>query len=524
MEQQNTDDKSKKRIEVIKKLEQIESNLPMIEHPRNGRIISDFATELSTELKEKKIIFLQETTNSVVRILETSNTSSIIDLNSKAFIGIIEANLNPYIFTKKEGVVVKTIKSVEEKITKIVLELDVFKNSLDVIKQKLDVPLPIIYKNKLTFVKHGYDERFNSWLSPNSPKISNPNMTLEEANEIFNEMLEGFCFTDSQDRVNAIAGFITPFIKGLSKREDKIYDFKSPLLIYQANRSRAGKDYLAGITGVIYEGNSVTEHPITEQSEEEFSKKIITALLSGKKIYHSGNNKGELNNSVFESAITSNIVSGRKLGGNIQVQLDNFMEYSISANIGFIYTPDIENRAIKIGLFFATEDENSRTFKHINLYDWILERRGDVLSAIYTLIRIWDEKGRPKGSLPFTSFPEWAEICGGIMESCDLGNPCVKYDREDEGGDDMTKDMKILFEEMYDVFGDKYVTLQDIATKRDELKIEAFLELNLYDVIQKRKFFKTISKFIGRELSGILLTVDDKSKKPHRRKLKFSKI
>jgi len=29
-----------------------------------------------------------------------------------------------------------------------------------------------------------------------------------------------------------------------------------------------------------------------------------------------------------------------------------------------------------------------------------------------------------EGSVPFASFPQWAKICGGIMESAGYDNPC----------------------------------------------------------------------------------------------------
>ncbi len=521
MEEKNTDEQNEKKRKVIEKLENIEPKLPMIENPRDGRLITDFIEDCVKLIKPKQIMFFQQDSNEIVQLINNKGNLILSKIDSQTFVTLLEKYMIPYVYnSKKEKKIPRTLPDSN---AKIILASNLIKESLDPIEKLLDVPLPIIYENKLTFVKHGYDNRFKSWLPPNSPKIINPNMTLEEANKIFDNLLGDFCFTESQDRVNAIAGLITPFLKGLSEREDKIYDFKSPLWIYQANRERAGKDCLAGITGMLYEGIARVEDPISATSEEELSKKIVSSLLAGKKIYHSANNRDKLINAVFESATTSNVFSGRRLGKSEQLSLDNYMEYSISANIGFVYTPDIENRSRKIGLFLAMENPNDRVFTHLNLHEWVLKNRGNILSAIYTLIKIWDEKGRPKGTLPFASFPEWAEICGGVMEACEIGNPCVAYKREDVGGDTNTQDAKILFEEMYTAFGDKYILAEDIRNKIIEEKMDIFENINIHELKGKKQFSYILSKFTGRELSSIKLVVEDESQRATRKKYKFTK-
>jgi hypothetical protein len=56
--------------------------------------------------------------------------------------------------------------------------------------------------------------------------------------EIFRRYKE-FCFKDEQDKINAIAGLLTPYLRGLFKN----FNTRTPLFFYMANRERAGKDY-----------------------------------------------------------------------------------------------------------------------------------------------------------------------------------------------------------------------------------------------------------------------------------------
>jgi len=165
---------------------------------------------------------------------------------------------------------------------------------------------------------------------------------------------------------------------------------------------------------------------------------------------HFSNNKGHINNSVFESAITSKFWSDRMLGRNEMVNIPNEIDFSLSGNIGVTYTPDLANRCRFINLFLEIEDANSRKFGNPKLHETILKDRENILSALYSLVRNWYDNGKPEGSIPFTSFSDWAEVCGGIMECAGYNSPCITDKNNLEvAGDSETSDMKQLFEICY---------------------------------------------------------------------------
>ena len=74
---------------------------------------------------------------------------------------------------------------------------------------------------------------------------------------------------------------------------------------------------------------------------------------------------------------------------NLNITLDNEMDFSLSGNVGIGFTADIANRSRFIRLFLDIEDANSREFHNPNLHKWIKENRGLILSALYTLVRNW---------------------------------------------------------------------------------------------------------------------------------------
>jgi len=141
---------------------------------------------------------------------------------------------------------------------------------------------------------------------------------------------------------------------------------------------------------------------------------------------------------------------------------------------------------------------------------------------MFCLVKNWIDKEQPKGSMPFASFPEWANVCGGIMESAGYDNPC-KIDKESLSlaGDKETTDMKQLFEVCFEKYPDKRVGKPGII---EIVKSEELFSYYDFDKNQdKIKFGLQLRKFIGRTLSDINLRIFDDKVRPARQEYIFSK-
>lgn len=503
-----------------------------IELPNDGKLISTFARELSDRTKDENIFFYRPDLKHIVEIFKFKDVNGdyeykgFSELSDKRFITLMERYFNPYsLIHLKNAPDLKITKSIPQNIVKIILESDEFRDTMPVIKRIFDVPIPIIHDGVLTFPKIGYDERFGSWLSHNSPYIEFPEMKLKEAKEILNKMYDGFCFKSEQDRTNSIAALLTPFLKGLFSS----FSTRPPVFFYMANRERSGKDYNAGITGLVYEGSATEQPPLSSNdrnsnSNEEFRKKIMSVMIQGRRRFHSSNNKGLINNAVLESITTAETYSDRLLGKNVISTLDNELDFSLSGNIGTTLTPDMANRSIYINLFLDIEDANKREFDNPNLHGWVLENRNTILSALYCLIRNWVDKKCPDGSIPFASYPQWSKICGGIMEAAELGNPCV---RSDEGFgvslDTETEDMKVLFEMCFEFKPDVWMNKQDIKDIILNSQEETFSYMDWDKKSHQIQFGKKLDRFVGRILSDIRFVVKNNNVRAARREYKFVK-
>ena len=403
---------------------------------KNNYTAGELAVEIANYYKDKNVLFFNFDIREVVRIglvkikikdngeekSEVISLNGFIPINPDEFITFLEKDFDFVEIKEFNGNKFINKKNITTNLSTIILKsFDQFRMNLPPIIKIFNVQMPMIQNNKLVLTERGYDPKLYTWTAEDAPEIKK-DMSVEEAKEVFKTIYGDFCFKEEQDYINAMALQLTPYVRELYKSRST----RTPLGFYIANRERAGKDYCAGITGLIYEGLVIEDMPVSngkENNTEELRKKILSALMVGRNRFHSSNNKGHINNAVLESIITSENVNDRELGKNKMLTFENTLEISLSANTGITYSSDLSRRSIFVNLFFSEEDPNARTFKIPDLHEYVKLHRGNILSANYAFIRNWVEKGMPSCSKPFTSFPEWMRVVGGILETAGIGIP-----------------------------------------------------------------------------------------------------
>lgn len=507
-------------------VEPVKNAKPNVQLPQDNRTVLDFAANLATHFKECNEIFYKVDEKCIVEVteyLDKQLKQLIVGFNTVSpgrLFNIIEWKVNTFntIRVKKQDVMVR--KSANEQMIKLVSTNQAFLKCLHEIKRLLNYPIPFIDSDgKLIIPDKGYDSRYQAYFTPNTPELFL--MSVDEAKMLLYDAIGEFCFKDQRDIDMAIAYIITPMCRGLYRKSTA----RTPLFIIQANRERAGKDYLAGVVGILYEGRAIDDTPLVtgdkgDSNNDEWRKKFTTALRAGRRRIHSSNNRGFLNSAVLEQFLTSEVWIDRQLGGNVSLELNNEVDVSLSANIGLTYTPDLWFRARPINLFYGEENPNERVYKRTDLWGYIGDNRGKLLSAIYTLIKIWFDAGRPKSTIPFTSFPEWSRVVGGIMEYHNIGNPCVQIEDDGIGGDKETQSMKELFKFMAEYQHNhqetKGFTVNDIRRIIIEAQssedFEGFAGWDLNDKSYQTKFGIQIKRYVNRSFNCKSLLLGENSK------------
>ncbi len=504
------------------------SNIPFVQLPQENKVIvSSFIIEIVKLLKPTDCFF-RVADNSVVEIINNEMRT----VTSARMVSLIETVCIPCIevynkYTKNDEL---HKKSASEQLCKILLASPVLQNGLKRIEKILSVPIPILKDGKIVFPKKKYNPDLKLWLNINAPEITNPNMKLEDAKKILGDIFEEFCFKDDleEDKTKALLALLTPYLRGVYAS----WNVRTPVFIYFANRERAGKDYLAAIRILVFEGAATEEPPISTGkkdggSNDELRKKFLSTLMKGSGFMHFSNNKGFIDNATFEQFATAAVYEDRILGKNDMAAFENNIELSLSANTGTTMTADLGHRSIIINLFLGMEDINKRKFNKPNLHEEIKKDRGLILSALYCLVMNWADRYMVEGTELFSSFPEWAKIGGGILEAAGYINPLKNVEIEEVGMDDETTDMKTFFEFMHEHYADEWknkTELRNIILDDDELGSSIFGWMDLSNTPGKIKFGFLIDKYSGRVFDSVLMKRDETVKRKSRQKIIFTKV
>jgi DNA polymerase I len=388
-----------------------------------------------------------------------------------------------------------------------------FRRQLPDIIRILDIQLPVMLPGgDIVFPASGYDPRFQSYLDPEAPPVRP--MPFEKAVGLLREMLSEFGWKNAQSLVHALARIITPFCRGLMG-----WDARFPLWHFSGNRPRTGKDYLAGLPQIIFEGRTCEDAPLERESEET-RKRITAALMAGRRTMHFANCQGHIQDAALIGAVTSKTFAARNLGSTearADLTLPNELEFSLSANVGLTFREDVEPRTRRIDLVLFQDNPNGRPFRRPNLHEWVMAMRSEMMSAIAALVKRWIDAGCPSGPTPFNSFPEWSRVVGGIMNACNLGDPCLPHEEDGGvGGDLRERAMRALYRIGRENYPEGWVEKGDLfkiialADDEDLGFFGGFDGENAHKT--KTRIGKTIGQYAGRELSGTVMEVNPSSK------------
>lgn len=320
------------------------------------------------------------------------------------------------------------------------------------------IPTPYLRDKKLVYPKVGYDFVLQTWMDESTVRI-HP-MPLEDAKRLLTQIYAEFCFEREQDAINAIAALLTAYTRTLLPKTTT----RTPLFIYLGNREGCGKDYCAGITGLIMEGKDIQDAPPREHGDgdDELRKHVVANLLLGRQRMHLANVKGSLESPILEWLLTNEEIPHRKLGTERILLIPNTSDYSLSGNLGIVYSADLARRSISVRFHYAGEDINSRVFRNPDLHGWILENRADIVSALAALVQHWYDSGMPKCSQPFAAFPQWMAIVGGIMEAAGWPAPKSNLVADGVSGDRETQSMRELISVGYTLWPETQVSKKDL--------------------------------------------------------------
>lgn len=290
-----------------------------------------------------------------------------------------------------------------------------FTSKLRPLKRIHSPRLPVLRSDRtIELLPTGYDPETRI-LTLGTPAFQE-NMTVSDARAVIDDLLSEFEFGDeTRSRAVSVAGLVGMVGIGLLPSGSL-----RPVFIVTKNAEGAGATTLARcIVWPIVGSAAATTLP---DEDAETRKLLLTAALDARPAVILDNVKHKIGGAALEAFTSASVYEGRRLGANESIRCPHSTTVICTAN-GASVTPDMRRRSLFIELHLSVERAEDRRFRRPITDSVLSEFRPQVLAAVWALIRHWDEIGRPAPSRTHSSFPEWAQVVGGIVESSGYGCP-----------------------------------------------------------------------------------------------------
>jgi hypothetical protein len=423
---------------------------PKVQLPGDGRVLSDTAAEVGALLKDEDIfrrgslVFHPPKTEREFQPMTADTFRSWAEQHLLCF----KLRMTPF----RE--LVRVIRTMSTSDAEGILASPQFLAPLREVERFNPVRMPVRRASgEIVLLPEGYDAPSLTFTA--SAGIEVPEMTLDEARTLIDKLLGEFAFgDDGRSKAVAVTTMLTVFGIGLLPPLAL-----PPAFIFLANREGAGKTLLAKVCTIPVLGYAPTA--AWAKSDEEMDKRLLAAVMGGLPVLILDNVRGHISSGPLELFLTNSHFKGRILGQSKEFMGRKSTVVFLTAN-GATVSPDMRRRALFCELFLGVERAEDRTFQTRLEAPLLLRARGRILSALWSLIRAWDQAGRPKPTRLNSGFADWSEIFGGIVEHAGYGCALETPDIEAAGDTDLA-DMAALVQRIAQDHGGEPVGFTELV-------------------------------------------------------------
>jgi putative DNA primase/helicase len=243
----------------------------------------------------------------------------------------------------------------------------------------------------------------------------------QAALQLLLELLEEFPFVADVDRAVAVAGLMTPVLRGAIA--------VAPLFFYRTPESGTGKSYLVKLTGALATGRL----PIplaSSQNPEEMEKRLTAALVEAAPILNLNNLDFDLESALLCQMVTEGIVKIRPFRQNeVQLECDcrAITAYANGNNIRIV--GDLVRRTVTGRMDAKMENPETRPFKREPV-TMVLRERGKYLAAVFTIVRGYIAAGCPAqaDAANVAGFEQWSRLVRYPLLWLGMADPIVSME------------------------------------------------------------------------------------------------
>ncbi len=245
---------------------------------------------------------------------------------------------------------------------------------------------------------------------------------------ILDELYCDFPFADQASRANTIALMLTPFVRPLIQGA-------TPLHTIDASTPGTGKTLLADIASMPFISSGPTIMT-AGRDDDEWRKRITAKLMNAPSHILIDNVKNKLTSGDLSAALTAHEWEDRILGQSATIRLPVKCTWIATGN-NLELSDEIVRRSVWIRLEANVERPwERRGFKHENLRGWVQKHRGELVTALLTLVQRWLADGKPEeNDVILGGYEEWVKVIGGILKATGidgfLENATMLYEQLD---------------------------------------------------------------------------------------------
>jgi hypothetical protein len=319
---------------------------------------------------------------------------------------------------------------------------------------------PILRADGTLLAESGYDEHTRLYVEGRFPALPLPDqITLDDAKaaaEVLLEPFREFPFVDEQlDRSVLLAYMLTLALRPQLPT--------APLFCISATTPGTGKGLVVEVCNLLVRGrDAATMPPVQGSGGEEEMRKRLTALLSGGLASANIDNCTKaIGGESLPALLTATDVADRVLGASTISKMPNKITLVATGN-NLSVRGDMTRRSLAMLLDAGVERPELREFSEKNLPGRILRDRGRLLTALFTILKGYQQAGSPGTRTKLLGrFEAWTGAVCGPIRWLGYPDPLESQHRLREQDPEADK-LEVLLSAWHDQFGDAWTTVSDL--------------------------------------------------------------
>lgn len=250
---------------------------------------------------------------------------------------------------------------------------------------------------------------------------------------------DGVVLPQSRSQAVQIMAMLSQFAPGMIPREALRMAF-----IHNSNAQRSGKSLLLKLIIVPANGHMATQ--AWNPKEEELRKVLDAEVLRGSSYIVFDNTRGFVSSQVLEAFLTTPIWTGRVLTRSQMFTASNTATVFFTGN-DINVSSDIKHRSLLVDLFVQEANVQERKVEKPIDDTWLMDKanRKEMLSALWAIVRHWNEAGRPLATENLRAgFERFCSVFAGMTIFAGFGDPMVEPSDVETEIDTEMADMKAL--------------------------------------------------------------------------------